>query len=674
MAGQKSTIIEYAFQGDTLDLQQAIKQVDKLLTSSLKKLKRYQDGTLTEPQKQEVARIRKQLKIMRAAAKNEQNIDEQTAKKAKLAGKDALQVSNALSKEAEKSKERFKKQKLDSEKKLANEQKKAQEKQAAEQIKIEQTTSVAGQQNAQVQAAYLEKYAKKFSHFLTDEAYDEVIQAVEEYKAASEDTNLTQEELAQETEKLNRVYKQYREILTTLNREQQQAAKSIENFSDFLKESQRQIKVSLKSFSFWLQMIKRVVQYIKQATNEYLTLLEVIRRSGQLNNSQLSEVLEVANAWRSLSRQLEIFKMSVGSIVARTLAPLVKILSTFLMVINSLLASIGGFDQVAENVRPPIGFTNLDEINQKETTEEDQFKKIRRGWDDIKKTIEPILELFQALGKLLNPLFNLLSVPFDAFLNLLSSIMPILDVLLEPLQLIIQGVTWLLENLLNPIISVIDTITSNTWLLIAALTSVFLWLMAIKDISFIDVLTGLKNSFVGLAKSIWKAIAGLAKWFASLVAGMVKTIAATIKNWALAGSYWKIAIAGIAAAGIASVVVAGIVMAATATASNAADSQMNSDYSVPQMAKGGVVKAPTLAMIGEGQYNEAVVPLGHSSQFEAMKEGIADRTAAKLDRAPERRSSTPANVILQVNGREFARAILPDIGSVQPQTGVRVQR
>lgn len=674
MAGQKSTVIEYAFQGNTLDLQQAIKQVDKLLTSSIKKLKRYQDGTLTEPQKQEVARIRNHLKTMRAAAKNEQNIDEQTAKKARLAIKDALQVSNALTKEAEKSKERFKKQKLDKEKKLANEQKKLQEKQAAEQVKIEQTTSVAGQQAAQVQAAYLEKYAKKFSHFLTDEAYDEVIRAVEEYRAASEDTNLTQEELAQETERLNKVYKKYREILTTLNREQQQAAKSIETFSDFLKESQRQIKVSLKSFSFWLQMIKRVVQYIKQATKEYLTLLEVMRRSGQLNNSQLSEVLEVANAWRSLSRQLEIFKMSIGSIAARVLAPLVNVLSTFLMVINSLLASIGGFDQVAENVRPPVGFTNLDEINQKETTEEDQFKKIRRGWDDIKKTIEPILELFQELGKLLNPLFNLLSVPFDAFLNILSSIMPILDVLLEPLQLIIQGITWLFENLLNPIISVIDTITSNTWLLIAALTSVFLWLMAIKDISFIDVLTGLKNSFVGLAKSIWQAIAGLAKWFASLVAGMVKTIAATIKNWALAGSYWKIAIAGIAAAGIAAVVVAGIVMAATATASSTADSQMNQGYNVPQMAKGGVVKAPTLAMIGEGQYSEAVVPLGHSSQFEAMKEGIADRTAAKLDRAPERRSSAPANVILQVNGREFARAILPDIGNVQPQTGVRVQR
>ena len=44
---------------------------------------------------------------------------------------------------------------------------------------------------------------------------------------------------------------------------------------------------------------------------------------------------------------------------------------------------------------------------------------------------------------------------------------------------------------------------------------------------------------------------------------------------------------------------------------------------IPRMATGGVVTSSTLANIGEGKYNEAVIPLGQSPQFRSMKEDIA---------------------------------------------------
>ena len=43
------------------------------------------------------------------------------------------------------------------------------------------------------------------------------------------------------------------------------------------------------------------------------------------------------------------------------------------------------------------------------------------------------------------------------------------------------------------------------------------------------------------------------------------------------------------------------------------------------MATGGVVTSPTNALIGEGRYDEAVVPLGNSPQMKQFADSVADR-------------------------------------------------
>ena len=45
------------------------------------------------------------------------------------------------------------------------------------------------------------------------------------------------------------------------------------------------------------------------------------------------------------------------------------------------------------------------------------------------------------------------------------------------------------------------------------------------------------------------------------------------------------------------------------------------------LASGGVTTGPTTAVVGEGRYNEAVIPLGQSPQFRSMKQEIADEVA-----------------------------------------------
>lgn len=67
---------------------------------------------------------------------------------------------------------------------------------------------------------------------------------------------------------------------------------------------------------------------------------------------------------------------------------------------------------------------------------------------------------------------------------------------------------------------------------------------------------------------------------------------------------------------------------------------------IPELATGGVVTSPTYAMIGEGAYDEAVIPLGDSPQMAALVQKIAD--AVDKDKP-----DTPVNVHVYLGDEEF---------------------
>lgn len=68
--------------------------------------------------------------------------------------------------------------------------------------------------------------------------------------------------------------------------------------------------------------------------------------------------------------------------------------------------------------------------------------------------------------------------------------------------------------------------------------------------------------------------------------------------------------------------------------------------STPKMASGGVVTSPTYALIGEGRYDEAVIPLGDSPQMADLVQKIAD--AVDKDKP-----GTPVNVHVYIGDEEF---------------------
>ena len=90
------------------------------------------------------------------------------------------------------------------------------------------------------------------------------------------------------------------------------------------------------------------------------------------------------------------------------------------------------------------------------------------------------------------------------------------------------------------------------------------------------------------------------------------------------------------------------------------------------MATGGVVSAPTVALVGEGRYPEAVVPLGNSPQFSSMKEDIAAAVIQGLSQATITTNNTSSgDVILNIDGERIARMLMPRINDEQVRRGLR---
>lgn len=89
----------------------------------------------------------------------------------------------------------------------------------------------------------------------------------------------------------------------------------------------------------------------------------------------------------------------------------------------------------------------------------------------------------------------------------------------------------------------------------------------------------------------------------------------------------------------------------------------------PKMATGGVVTKPTFALIGEGKYNEAVLPLGNSPQMRNLKNDIANAVVQALLAlnsvgSSDRRTSN-SEVVLNVDGQKLARVLLPKLYNEQ---------
>ncbi|MBQ8749308.1 MAG: hypothetical protein IJZ29_02415 [Clostridia bacterium] len=82
-----------------------------------------------------------------------------------------------------------------------------------------------------------------------------------------------------------------------------------------------------------------------------------------------------------------------------------------------------------------------------------------------------------------------------------------------------------------------------------------------------------------------------------------------------------------------------------------------------------------MALVGEGKYPEAVVPLGNSPQFASMKSEIANTVLSGLIALQKNNNANASTgeIILNIDGERLARLIMPKIDSENKRKGVAIQ-
>ena len=854
MAGQKSNTIEYVFQGDTLDLQQAIKKVDSLLRKSTKTYKGFQGGVLTDDQKQKVKATRKLLKSLRTVAKEEATLDAEQRKRTLVAGREALKQAAQFAKQAAQAE-------MSHKKRMAEAEIKQQKQVELEKQRMAELTSVAGQERAKQDVAFLEAYADKLKRQLSPEAYEEIKNAAADYNAAIADTTLRHEDLALATAQLQDVYKKYASILQVAVRAQESARKSITSLNAFMHQAKINVQATLKSFSFWAQLLRRTVALIQQGVTDAADYAESINYLNAVTgecNAQLKEfitqqerafgtdptqlrtsvamfyqfgdslgwsskeasllaenatklaqdlsslqnveldvateklrsafsgqtralqawgisvhdasieewllskginksmdsmseasqaaaryafVLEKtteaqgdlsrtiqspANQFHILNTQTQLLWQNLGALVIPTVSTFVRVLNGALQPINAFLqaftaasaesftSSIGEGSEALEELgaageEASAGLTGIDEINQAGNPAdsmddytagiEEQIASLLSGYDNTADKANVLTETLGALGEALAPVNAVLSSSPMDFANVFTFLGGALEILIWPLEKIGQ-VFQIMPNWLQTVVGGLTQVATAI-LVTAAALAVFKTLTGSSVFSaFVKVLKSMWTSFVSVGKAIFVGTKNLIANKGATIRATIASKAAGLMIWWETAAWWAKAIAVIAAAGALALVVAATVAGATAVIGSQRSSEMSGETeapAVPAMATGGVVKQPTLALVGEGKYEEAVVPLGNSPQFKAMKQSIAEETANRVSygssTARAHEYSSPASrspsagrsaggstsgvgrpIILTLNGREVARALLPEFAYTQTQTGVKLKK
>lgn len=473
------------------------------------------------------------------------------------------------------------------------------------------------------------------------------------------------------------------------------------------------INKTMTSLSETSQMMVRYMYIMEKTT----------AAQGDLNRTLKSP----ANQLRVLRNQISLLMQNIGAIFNIIIYPAIRILNTILTPLNAFISALtaladndystavgstaDSFDDLADAIDnadgAAKGLSALDEINQMTDS-----KKTKIGidadiqalfdtidvYDQFNEKTSGLVVVFRELGEVLAPIWKILS----------SS--TVLDLFAEGLNWIGEALSWIaglaetlgawfdtwpdwLKTVAGGIGSVVGTLVSLT----TALMAVAAGMTVVKGLMHLSIW----KNFAGIVKLLWTefrrlsktillnvydaigklimrildAISAMLSWIATTIKVIALQIKQAISAWIAEKAYWKLALAIVAAAGIAAMVVAGAIAAGMAAVKSTQSANETKDFSTQGLATGGIVTQPTFAMIGEGKYNEAVIPLGNSPQMKELQQGIAERVVQTNNyyNGGNDLPSGNATVQLNIDGRALGRATINNIHKVRRQVGVDIR-
>lgn len=678
MAGARSNTVTYVFEGDTLNLEQAIKRVQSLMRGTVKTLKE-QEGGMSEVQKAQYKHLKNLMKVIREL-QDKDVLNENEQKRLNSATKEALRISNRLYKAKLKEKDRIRQ-------KAYKKEHKDNLKAEREVEKIEEARTPEAQVRAHSQLAQLSRLRGFMSP--TDPAEKEAIEnldaVIAEYNEAKQAYDAgtgSMERLAAATVKLNEKYKELAGSLNRLSSEQNKANRG-EGKSSFIQYLLGKAK-SLAVYRTLRVLLVKIANAVKEAFSKI----------AQVNQPFNDAMSRITSSFQLLADKIATVLAPVLQLLVPLFEGIISVIGQVTDAIAEMFSAIAGNDawaqatyqveDYAEAVKKTKQSEGLDELNKLNTDNngivnvdiDSKFENLKSLGEEIKGIFETIT---RTITPMLEPLIGVLQSVFQLIGAIATALKPLFNLIVNVVTFVgnaLGGVLgFLINGILVPIVNWLGFMIQHLGLLIPLLAAFFLLWAAFN---WSQVVLGFKSmilGFVNLGKAIAAAVIKLKTWMVEVVAAKIKSIAMAFANKWEAMTWWQKAAAIIASAGILALVVAGIAMAASSAVASSGQSQLNDNMGqIPAMAAGGIVAAPTIAMVGEGQYPEAVVPLGQSPQFQSMKEGIASevvRTLGISNQGASKNSDRP--VVLQIDGKTIAKALWPNLVDTQYQVGVKLK-
>ena len=250
-------------------------------------------------------------------------------------------------------------------------------------------------------------------------------------------------------------------------------------------------------------------------------------------------------------------------------------------------------------------------------------------WKNLKDTLQ---ELWQ---KHLSKLVEQIGL---AVTNIVDVIMIVLTALGQVLSFLFATFGPSISNVINTIVSIIGTAVGIISDIISNI------LRVINGI--IDFVVGV---FTGDWKRAWNGVVNVFKGVFGLIASILRGVINTCIDLlnGLIGAIWS-AVRGIIN-GVGSV----IRTIGKLLGKNNWGWNIGYQPRISHLATGGVITKPTYAMIGEGKYDEAVIPLGDSPQMQDLVEQIA---SAVRDNKQGSTTDRPLEVHVFLDSREITSA------------------
>lgn len=237
-----------------------------------------------------------------------------------------------------------------------------------------------------------------------------------------------------------------------------------------------------------------------------------------------------------------------------------------------------------------VGVALVDQWNNNEKFRNRVTEVWNTIWGTLSTIIGQIIQLISSLwNDVLQPLLNwLISALGPSISNLVATILEVVAWMVNSLGGLISGLLQMIQGIVDFVAGVFTGDWARAW-------------------------QGIVGVFAGLFNAVGSVVVAVMNAVISIINGAISTIYSSV-----------VAVINLVLGAVNAI--AGALGFTLELGINAQAPQIPY-FSAPQvaMATGGVATSPTNALIGEGRYDEAVVPLGNSPQMRQFADSVADR-------------------------------------------------